>query len=58
MDMGWESVCAGTAKLPGRKIVINRLEDLNVILESEILKALQDRQKVPVGKKLEADFDS
>ena len=44
---------------PERKVIINRLEDLNNIWKQG-LKALQERQKVPVGKKLfaKADFDS
>ena len=38
-------------------MVINRLEDLNAIW-NQGLKALQERQNVPVDKKLKADFDS
>ena len=44
---------------PEKKVVINRLEGLNKIW-NQGLKALQEHQKVPVGKKLSAkvDFDS
>ena len=44
---------------PEKKVVINRIEDLNSIC-NQGLKALQERQKVPVGKKLsvKVDFDS
>lgn len=44
---------------PEKKVIINRIEDLNSIW-NQGLKALQDRKKVPVGKKLFAktDFDS
>ena len=46
-------------KVPGKKVTINRIEDLNDIWKQG-LNALQDRQKVPVGKALDvkADFDS
>ena len=45
--------------VPEKKVTINRLEDLNNIWKQG-LKALQDRQRVPVGKKVyaKADFDS
>ena len=44
---------------PEKKVVINRIEDLNSIW-NQGLQALQERQKVPVGKKLsvKVDFDS
>ena len=54
--MGWEG---DRDKVPGKKVTINRIEDLNDIWKQG-LNALQDRQKVPVGKALDvkADFDS
>ena len=49
---GWVIVLVKPSdNVPEKKVIINRLEDLNDIWKQG-LKALQNRQRVPVGKKM------